>query len=99
TLYSNLSARNLLAALAPDRASRCDGTPAATAPIARSRVVALDDPAASQVDWRPCANLRPNGAPLAGAWVRVPDSRIRLYAICSEHPDQIGPYHFGPGDV
>ncbi len=49
-LYSNVSARNLLAAFAPDRAPKCRGTPAAANPIARTRVVAVDDPAASTVD-------------------------------------------------
>jgi hypothetical protein len=97
TLYGNLSARRLLAALAADRAPRCTRPPPFV--IDRARVVALDDPAASRVDYRPCPGQRPDGAPLAGAWVRVPRSRVRLYAICSAHPDQIGPYHFGPGDV
>jgi glyoxylase-like metal-dependent hydrolase (beta-lactamase superfamily II) len=52
TLYSNLSARNLLAAFAPDRAAKCAGKPAqpASRVIARSRVVAVDDPGASTVD-------------------------------------------------
>lgn len=50
TLYSNVSARNLLAAFAPDRAPKCTGTPAAANPIARTRVVVVVDPAASTVD-------------------------------------------------
>jgi hypothetical protein len=99
TLYANQSAAHILAALAPDPSPACAGTPLPAQTIARSRVVALDDPAASYVDYRPCPADRPDGAPLAGAWMRVPGSRVRLYAICSAHPDQIGPYHFGPGSV
>ena len=97
-LISNASAAHLLAALAPDRAATCTGAPAAD-PIARSRVIALDDPAASHVDYRACADQRPAGAPLEGSWFRVPGSRVRVYSICSVHPDQIGPYHFGLGSV
>lgn len=99
TLYSNDSAKKLLAAYAPDRAPACDGTPAPAKPIARSRVVALDDPAASVVDYRSCPDLRPDGAPLEGTWVSVPGTNLRLLSICSEHPDQFGPVHFAPGDV
>lgn len=97
-LYSNASAAHLLAALAPDRAPSCT-SPAPANPIDRARVIALDDPAASRVDYRPCTDQKPDGAPLEGSWVRVPGSQIRLYPICSVHPDQVGPYHFGPGDV
>jgi hypothetical protein len=99
TLYSNVSARNLLAAYAPDRAARCASAPAQSPAIARSRVVAMDDPLASVVDFRNCPSKKPPGAPLEGKWIRVPGSSIRVLAVCSEHPDQIGPYHFGPGDV
>ena len=99
TLYANTTAQHLLAALAPDRPARCAGTPASPSPIDRARVFAFDDPLASHVDYRPCPSQRPPGAPLAGSWVRVPGSRVRLYATCSEHPDQVGPYHFGAGSV
>jgi hypothetical protein len=99
TLYANVSAKRLLAAYAPDRAPACDGTPAAAKPIARSRIVALDDPAASVVDYRACPNLKPPGAPLDGTWVTVPGANVRLLSICSEHPDQFGPVHFAPGEV
>src|SRR5262249_42024725 len=95
----NASAAHLLAALAPDRAPACAGTPAPTTTIDRSRVVALDDPAASRVDYRPCPDQRPDGAPLEGQWTAVPGAPMRVYSICSLHPDQLGPYHFGPGDV
>jgi hypothetical protein len=99
TLYSNTSSRRLLDAYAPDRAPVCSSTPPPTTAIARSRVVALDDPAASVVDYTNCPDKRPVGAPLTGTWVKVPDAHVRIYAVCSEHPDQIGPVHFAPGEV
>ena len=99
TLYSNVSARNVLAAFAPDRAAKCAGTPAAANPITRPRVVAVDDPAASTVDYTNCPGKRPAGAPLQGTWVKVPGAHVRLLAVCSDHPDQIGPVHYGAGDV
>ena len=99
TLYSNRSAKNLLAAYAPDRAAACADKPAPADVVARSRVVALDDPATSVVDYRGCPDKRPAGAPLEGTWVNVPGAHQRVLAVCSEHPDQIGPGHFAPGDV
>ncbi|MDB4937358.1 MAG: putative lipoprotein [Labilithrix sp.] len=101
TLFANVSARNLLAAFAPDRAAKCAGKPAqpAARTIARSRVVAVDDPAASTVDYTNCPGQKPAGAPLHGTWVNVPGSHVRVLAVCSEHPDQIGPVHYGAGDV
>jgi len=98
TLFSNRSAKHILAALAPDRAARCSGAGAAK-PIARSRVVALDDPASSAVDYRSCPDLRPPGAPLEGRWVDVPGADVRIFAVCTEHPDQLGPVHYAPGGV
>lgn len=98
TLYANRSARNLLAAYAPDRAAKCT-TPAPTSPIARSRVVALDDSLVSSIDWTNCAAKRPAEAPMEGKWVDVPGSNVRVFGMCSEHPDQVGPVHFGAGDV
>jgi L-ascorbate metabolism protein UlaG (beta-lactamase superfamily) len=99
TFYGNRSAKNLLAAYAPDRAPSCSGTAAPSTKIERARVVALDDPSASVIDYTNCPSLRPTGAPLQGTWVRPPGSRVRIYAVCSEHPDQFGPIHFGAGDV
>jgi hypothetical protein len=29
----------------------------------------------------------------------VPGANVRVLAVCSEHPDQIGPVHYGEGDV
>ncbi len=97
--YGNRSAKNLLAAYAPDRAPSCSGTPAQSTTIERSRILALDDPRASVVDYTNCPSLRPSGAPLGGKWVRQTGSQVRIYAVCSEHPDQFGPIHFGAGDV
>jgi len=99
TLYSNISARNILAAFAPDRAAKCAGASAPPFTIARSRVVAMDDPAASVVDYTNCPTKKPEGAPTDGKWVSVPNSNVRVLAVCSEHPAQIGPYHYGEGDV
>jgi hypothetical protein len=99
TLYSNRSARNLLAAFAPDRGPSCAGKPAQPKLIARSRVVAVDDPSASTVDYTNCPDLKPAGAPLQGRWVQAPGSHVRVLAVCSDHPDQIGPIHYGAGDV
>jgi L-ascorbate metabolism protein UlaG (beta-lactamase superfamily) len=99
TLYSNVSGRNLLAAFAPDRAAKCAGEPAQPTTIARSRVVAVDDPGASTVDYTNCPDKRPPGAPLEGKWVRVPGAHVRVLAVCSDHPPQIGPVHYGEGDV
>ena len=99
TLYANRSARNLLAAFAPDRAAKCAGEPADPSPLARSRVIAVDDAAASPVDYTNCPEKRPSGAPLEGTWIRVPGSHVRVLAVCSDHPPQIGPVHYGEGDV
>jgi hypothetical protein len=98
-LYSNTSAKNLLDAYAPDRDATCSTTPVNAHPVARSRVIALDDPAASVVDYTNCPDQKPNGAPLAGKWTQVPNSNVRVLAVCSMHPDQIGPMHFAPGNV
>jgi hypothetical protein len=97
-LYSNTSAKNLLDAFAPDRDPTCSD-PAPAISVARSRVVALDDPAASVVDYTNCPDQKPAGAPLTGTWTSVPGSNVRLLAVCSMHPDQVGPFHFAPGDV
>lgn len=98
-LYGNRSAKNLLASYAPDRAAKCTGPKKAPFAITRSRVVALDDGANSVVDYRACPSLKPEGAPLEGTWVSVPGSHVRILAMCSTHPDQVGPYHFAEGHV
>jgi hypothetical protein len=98
-LLANRSARNILAAHAPDRGPRCAATPPAFPPIARSRVLALDDHGRSVVDYSLCPSRRPPGAPITGSWVPVLGSNIRVMALCSDHPDQLGPMHYAPGGV
>jgi len=99
-LFSNSSSQHLLDAYAPDRAPACSSSPPQPTTIARSRIVAMDDPAHSVVDYTNCPTMKPAGAPTAGQWVRVPGAHVRLFAACSEHPDQIAPgIHFAPGDV
>jgi hypothetical protein len=96
--YTNLTGRHVLAALAPDRPAGC--TNAAPVPgLPRDRVIAVDDPLASHVDYTNCPDQRPPGAPLEGSWLAVPGSRVRLMAVCSQHPAQVGPYHFGEGSI
>ncbi len=95
--YTNMSGRRMLAALAPDRPAGCSNTP--VTPLARSRVIALDDPLASYVDYTNCPAQRPDGAPVSGTWLDVPNSHVRILPVCSMHPAQIGPIHFGEGSV
>jgi len=96
-VYTNLTGRHMLAALAPDRPT-CTNAPQSPS-IARDRVVALDDALASYVDYTNCPDQRPWGAPLEGQWLYVPNSNVRIMAFCSSHPAQIGPYHFGAGSI
>jgi len=65
----------------------------------RARVIAMDEPTASFVDYTNCPALRPGGAPLEGTWAMAPGGRVRVKAFCSMHPDQVGPIHFGAGSV
>ena len=97
-LYANRTARHVLAAVAPDRDASCT-SPAPTATIERTRIVALDDPLASHVDYTNCPDQLPVGAPMAGSWVSVPGSHVRLMPICTTHPAQIGTMHFAPGSI
>lgn len=95
--YTNLSGRHMLAALAPDRPG-CSNVVAGPM-LARNRVIAVDDELASHVDYTNCASLKPTGAPLEGRWMQVAGANVRLMPICSMHPAQVGPYHFGEGSV
>ncbi|HEX5059942.1 MAG TPA: hypothetical protein VFV99_11310, partial [Kofleriaceae bacterium] len=97
TAYTNLTGRHVLAALAPDRPSCANATPSPELP--RDRIVAMDDPLASHVDYTNCPDHRPAGAPIEGSWLYVPNSNVRLMAFCSSHPAQVGPYHFGEGSI
>jgi hypothetical protein len=95
--YTNLTGRHMLAALAPDRPGCTNAQP--TPMLSRNRVIALDDELASHVDYTNCPNQRPSGAPLEGSWVNVPNSHVRILPVCSMHPAQVGPYHFGEGSI
>ena len=98
-LYTNLTGQHVLAALAPDRGAGCTGDPPSPA-IDRARVIALDDPLASHVDYTNCPDQQPPGVPTQGSWVNIPNSHIRLMPLCSMHPAQIaGIYHFGEGSI
>lgn len=99
TLFSNMTARHILAALAPDQPAKCNGSPPPPSLLDRKRVIAMDDPAASMVDYQNCPDQRPDGAPLTGTWVDVPGANVRLLALCSMHPNQLGPIHFGAGSI
>jgi hypothetical protein len=96
---TNLTGRHILAALAPDRAPGCMSPPATPA-LPRERVIAMDDPLASYVDYTNCPDQQPPGAQAAGTWLQVPGAHVRVMAMCSMHPAQIaGIYHFGEGSI
>ncbi len=97
-LYANRSAGHIFAALAPDRDPACTSAPAPEV-IDRARVIAVDDPGASRVDYTNCLDQLPPGAPTEGTWTHVPGSRVSLVPVCTTHPSQIGPIHFGAGSV
>lgn len=99
TFYGNRSAQNLLAAHAPDRSPMCQGWPAPWPTIPRGRVVAVDALGGDVVDYSYCPSRRPPGAPPMGRWLTVPGSNVRIMAMCSEHPSQLGPIHYAPGGV
>lgn len=96
--YTNMTGRNVLAALAPDRPAGCTNTPGPPV-IERQRVIALDDPLASHTDYTNCPDQAPPGVPLQGTWLQIPHSHVRIMSFCSMHPDQIGPFHFGKGSI
>jgi hypothetical protein len=95
--YTNLTGKHILAALAPDRPASCTGPQPEV--IARDRVIAVDEASPGYVDYTNCPDDRPGGAPLAGSWIAVPGSHVRLMPLCSMHPAQVGPYHFGAGSI
>ncbi len=77
--------------------------------IPEDRIVALNEPGANRVDYRMCvqregaaslADRRLGKDKVAGCWVKVPGARIRIRALCSEHPAQVlSLIHFWPGSV
>jgi hypothetical protein len=93
SIYTNVTGRNVLAALAPDRPAGCMNSPAPV--IDRARVIALDDFA----DYTFCPDQKPPGASGQRQWVAIPNSHVRVMAFCSMHPDQLGPIHFAPGSI
>jgi L-ascorbate metabolism protein UlaG (beta-lactamase superfamily) len=98
TIYGNVATQRLLAAYDPGPS--CADTPTPVNLIPRELVVALNDPADDRVDTRGCAGVegcQGTLAPHPGEWVHVPNSRIRIMALCSSHPAQFGPVHFGGG--
>jgi len=98
-LVANLTARHILAALAPDHPLHCDSFPDPII-LDRDRVIAMDDPLASHTDYTNCPMQAPAGAPLAGTWLALPGGRARALAFCSMHPAQIGGiYHFAEGSI
>ncbi len=98
TLFANLTAKHIFAALAPDRSPTCT-SPAQMPVLDRARIVAMDEPNASHVDWTNCMDGKPGGAPVEGTWITAPGGHVRMKAFCSMHPDQLGPFHFGPGSI
>ncbi|HWB79872.1 MAG TPA: hypothetical protein VG755_33135 [Nannocystaceae bacterium] len=66
-------------------------------------IVALDDPELAWVDSRNCPDPDPcTGLPAGneGAWLELPQSHVRVRALCSSHPAQVfGVIHFGEGCV
>lgn len=97
-LYANLSAQHTFAAIAPDRDPACTGA-APERTIDRARVVAMDDPSATRLDYTNCPDQLPSGGTAEARWTSVPDSHLRLVSVCTTHPAQIGPIHFGAGSI
>jgi L-ascorbate metabolism protein UlaG (beta-lactamase superfamily) len=71
--------------------------------LPEASIVALDDAAMPLVDRRNCDEPDMcTGVPAGneGAWVAVPQSNVRVRALCSSHPAQVlGVIHFGEGCV
>lgn len=102
-IYGNTSVQHVLDALAPNPSPTCTAAMGSEPSIARDRVIALDDPNNDRVDYRLCASAESNCAGTwdgrAGEYVAVPNSKVRLRAVCSAHPDQFLIFHFGIGCV
>ena len=69
--------------------------------VPSDRVVVVNDPAAPLVDRRNCPGDDPcTGAAggEAGTWIEVPETSVRIRALCSSHPAQfLDVFHFGEG--
>jgi L-ascorbate metabolism protein UlaG (beta-lactamase superfamily) len=102
-IFGNISVRNTLAALAPDRGAECSTATTGYATVPREYIVTLDDPANDRVDYRLCAEPQ-SRCPGAndgreGEWIDVPRSHMRVRGLCSQHPDQFLVFHFGSGCI
>jgi hypothetical protein len=103
TIYGNTSMKNILAGYAPGAGG--NDVPR----IPRDKVVALDHAGENIVDYRMCFQNqgprelvwgRVDESDMSGGWVYVPGSRIRIRALCSEHPPQIlSSIHLWPGCI
>jgi hypothetical protein len=70
--------------------------------VPTDRVVAVDDFFTDVVDYRNCGGVETcsnHEDDAAGEWIDVPRTRVRIRALCSEHPDQFAFVHFGEGCV
>ena len=102
-IYGNTSMKNILAGYAP-------GAGGGDVPrIPREKVMALDHAGENIVDYRMCLQNqgprelvrgRVDEEEMSGEWVYVPGSKIRIRALCSEHPPQIlSTIHLWPGCI
>ena len=102
-IYGNTSMKNILAGYAP-------GAGGGDVPrIPQDKVVALDHAGENLVDYRMCfqnqgprelVRGRVDESDVSGEWVYVPGSKIRIRALCSEHPPQIlSSIHLWPGCI
>ncbi len=101
-IYGNRSMKHLLAGYKRDPVQDT-GIP----DIPPGKVIALNKEGANQVDYSMC---KANGAPEedpdcpqktggAGGWVSVPKSKVRIRALCSQHPAQFLMFHLWTGCV
>lgn len=100
-IYGNTSVAHLLAATDPGPV--CTGTVAPASVVPRDKIVVIDDPANDRTDYRQCPEeqVRCAGAwdGEAGEWIYIPNSNVRIRALCSSHPDQFLIFHLGQGCV
>jgi L-ascorbate metabolism protein UlaG (beta-lactamase superfamily) len=102
-IYGNSSVKNILAGYAPGAGG--NDVPR----IPTDKVVAIDHAGEDLVDYRMCIQKRGprelapgriDDSELAGRWIQVPGSRVRIRALCSSHPPQIlSSIHLWPGCI
>ena len=102
-IYGNRSMKYLLAGYA-GASGQGSGIPS----IPPGKVVALNQEGANAVDYRMCQLSGspeedpdcPKKTAAAGSWVYVPNSKVRIRALCSQHPPQfLGVIHLWTGCV